>query len=301
MNKKFFLRNKITLSLFVLSLPLSMVAAVTEEVVVSNNLVNILSDLFLIIGGVVVVATIAYLYYFVFLLMQVQKESLYKEKGLEIENTVDQPSIFKRLYDWSIGMVPIEKEKDIMLDHDYDGIQELDNNLPPWWLAMFYICIVIGFAYLGYYHYYDYGLSSREAYAQEMEFAKKARERFLEGQANAVNETNVVMLTEPNALAGGESIFQASCAACHGKLGEGLVGPNLTDDYWIHGGDIKSVFKTVKHGVPQKGMIAWKTQMSPSSIHQVSSFIMTLRGTNPPNAKATQGTLYAPEEGDEGG
>src|SRR6478735_8271351 len=107
--------------------------------------------------------------------------------------------------------------------------------------------------------------------------------------ADRVDENSVKLLTAKDKLQSGEAIYQKNCVACHGKLGEGGVGPNLTDAYWLHGGDIQSVFKTIKYGVPSKGMIPWQTQLSPAQIQEVASYINTFKGTNPPNGKAPQG------------
>ena len=90
----------------------------------------------------------------------------------------------------------------------------------------------------------------------------------------------------------GELIFKSFCAACHGQKGEGTVGPNFTDEYWIHGGGIQNVFKTIKYGVPDKGMIAWAAQLKPADMQKVASYILTLKGTNPPNPKAPQGEIW---------
>ena len=115
-------------------------------------------------------------------------------------------------------------------------------------------------------------------------------------QANAVNENTVAALTDQKSLAFGQEIFISKCAACHGQKGEGTVGPNMTDEYWLHGGSIKNIFRTVYNGVPDKGMISWSNQLRPSEIQAVSSYILTLKGTNPPNPKAPQGDKYVPEK-----
>lgn len=206
------------------------------------------------------------------------------------------PDFFSRLYKRMTNVVPVEKEKDIMLDHDYDGIRELDNSLPPWWVWMFYLTIGFGFFYIGYYHFSDNAGGQLDWYEQEMEEGEKIKLAYLRAQADLVNEENVEPLVDEDALIAGEVIFKNSCAACHGQLGEGGVGPNMTDEYWIHGGDIKSIFKTVKYGVPEKGMIAWSTQMGAGDMHKVSSYILTLVGTNPPNQKEPQGEKYVPSE-----
>lgn len=107
-----------------------------------------------------------------------------------------------------------------------------------------------------------------------------------------VDENSVVVLTDAGAIAAGKGIYDGNCASCHGVAGEGLVGPNLTDAYWLHGGGIKNVFKTIKYGVPAKGMIAWQNQLNPEAIQKVSSYIVTMQGSNPANAKAPQGEIW---------
>ena len=126
----------------------------------------------------------------------------------------------------------------------------------------------------------------------EMKEAEVAVARYLANQADQVDETNVELLTDEASLAAGEAIFLGKCATCHGNLGEGGVGPNMTDEYWIHGGTIVDVFSTVKYGVPAKGMISWRDQLRPQEMQMVSSYILTLQGTDPPNQKAPEGTLF---------
>lgn len=193
--------------------------------------------------------------------------------------------------------VPIEREHEILSHHDFDGIRELDNRLPPWWVNLFILTIIWAVIYMFYYHWGGNGPSSAEEYQMEVEQAKKAEAIALAGKANAVDESNVVALTESGPLGEGELIFKNVCAACHGQLGEGLVGPNMTDEYWIHGGGIKNIFKTIKYGVPDKGMISWQSQLTPSDMQKVASYILTLQGTNPPNPKAPQGDIWKETEG----
>lgn len=188
--------------------------------------------------------------------------------------------------------VPLEREGDILMHHDYDGIRELDNSLPPWWINMFYITIVFAGIYMYYYHWGGNGPSSKQEYEQQVEKANKDKAIALARTANAVDESNVTALTEAARLAEGELVYKANCVACHGQGGEGGVGPNLTDDYWIHGGGIKNIFKTIKYGVPEKGMISWSAQLNPSDMQKVGSYILTLHGTNPANAKAPQGQIW---------
>ncbi|MCB0287914.1 MAG: c-type cytochrome [Calditrichaeota bacterium] len=187
-----------------------------------------------------------------------------------------------------------KKIKDELLDHDYDGIQELDNDLPPWWLYMFYFTIVFGFAYLLYFHVLDIGDLQAAEYQKEMQAAETMlAKNNAENQAQSPQEMTV--LTDSENLAAGKEIFMTNCMACHGANGEGGVGPNMTDAYWIHGGGIKNVFKTIKYGVPQKGMISWQSQLKPSEMQAVASYILTLQGTDPPNQKEPQGEIWKEE------
>ncbi len=188
--------------------------------------------------------------------------------------------------------VPVEEEHAILTDHNYDGIRELDNNLPLWWKYMFYLSIVCAGAYIYYYHFSGSGKLQIEEYNQEVMVAEKEVEAYMKLSANSVDENNVKRLTDSKRLESGKVLFLQNCAACHGKGGEGGVGPNLTDEYWLHGGGVKDVFKTIKYGVPQKGMISWKTQLSPGNMQEVTSYILTLKGTHPENPKEAQGEKY---------
>lgn len=187
--------------------------------------------------------------------------------------------------------VPLEKEADMLLDHDYDGIKELDNALPPWWKYGFYITIVIGIFYLLKFEVWHTGMNPTEEYNAEMATAKIETEAYLASAKENVDENTVVLL-DVTGVAAGKEIYAKTCVACHLAEGQGLVGPNLTDEYWIHGGSIKDIFKTIKYGYPDKGMQSWQSTYSPVEIQQLSSYILSLKGTNPPNPKAPQGELY---------
>lgn len=227
--------------------------------------------------------------------------------GLSIRNLVrlirNEPEVVKKaaakvpFWDKVNAVVPIEKEKDIMLDHDYDGIRELDNNLPPWWKYGFYFTILISVVYLWYYHAGGNGPSSHEEYIAEVQKGEEAKAAYLAKAANNVDE-NTVTLLDAGGIAAGQAIFEMSCAACHAKDGGGGVGPNLTDDYWLHGGSLKDIFKSVKYGWPDKGMKSWKDDFSPNQIAQLSSYIKSLKGTTPAAPKDKQGELYQEDGGD---
>ena len=188
--------------------------------------------------------------------------------------------------------VPIEEEESILLDHDYDGIKELDNNLPPWWKYGFYFTIVVAIIYLFNFHVLKTGALQGQEYINEIAQAKLEVDEFMKNSANNVDENTVKLLTEDLDMVAGKDVFMANCSACHGKLGEGTVGPNFADEYWIHGGGVKDIFKTIKYGWVEKGMKAWKEDLSPMQMAQVTSYIKSLRGSNPPNGKVPQGDLF---------
>ncbi len=222
-----------------------------------------------------------------------------KEKGIEEKAGQEDliTKFFRKVEHSLTDAVPVEREKEIEFAHEYDGIRELDNSLPPWWKYLFYVSIVFAVVYLYRYHVAGSAPLSAEEYKQEMATAELERMAYLEEASNLVNETSVVALTASSELESGRKVYTNLCVPCHGSLGEGkaTLGPNLTDDYWIHGGSIKDIFKTVKYGVQGKAMISWQDQLSPRQMQEVSSYILTLQGTNPPNAKEPEGEKYVPE------
>jgi len=189
---------------------------------------------------------------------------------------------------------PIEEEYKIDTGHSYDGIRELDNIIPPWFTTAFLLTILFGVGYLYRYHIAKSAPMQIEEYQNAVAVAELQHDEYLKKQANAVDENSVTLMTGAD-LEAGKKTFVTICAACHKADGGGLVGPNLTDDYWIHGGALKDLFKTVKYGYPEKGMISWKDQLSPVQIAQVVNYVLTLKGTNPPDAKEKQGELYVPQ------
>jgi cytochrome c oxidase cbb3-type subunit 3 len=180
----------------------------------------------------------------------------------------------------------------LLLDHDYDGIQELDNKLPRWWVLMFYITIFFGLGYFVYYHVIDVGRLMETEYQAEMKRADAVK-----GAAVAAFEATVDTLkpaTDTMTLEKGKAVFTQMCAPCHRQDGGGLVGPNLCDDYWIHGSEFKDNLRTILDGVPSKGMVTWKGVLKPNEILAVASHIYTLRGTKPPNPKPPENQAPAP-------
>lgn len=165
--------------------------------------------------------------------------------------------------------------------HNHDGITELDNGMPPWLAYFFYATIAFAAVYLAHYRVFETGMTGAQEYETEMaEAALKYKDAV---------KVKIRLLTDNTALESGKQIYAQNCASCHKSLGEGGIGPNLTDEYWIHGGKIEEVFNTIRNGVPAKGMIAWKGKLSDEKMLEVASFVKSLKGTNPPNAKAPQG------------
>ena len=187
------------------------------------------------------------------------------------------------------------KAKDVLMDHEYDGIKEYDNPLPPWWLYMFYITIVIGVVYLVYYHVLGMGNLPIAEYNKEMASAKKAVAASSSGTGASSMGGEIKALTDEGSLKAGKEIYTKNCVPCHGESGEGKIGPNFSDNYWIHGdGKIAGVVKIISEGVPAKGMLTWSTMLSPQQILQVGSYVLTFQGTTPPNPKAPEGKEVTP-------
>ncbi|HVI48011.1 MAG TPA: cbb3-type cytochrome c oxidase N-terminal domain-containing protein [Chitinophaga sp.] len=180
-----------------------------------------------------------------------------------------------------------ETEED--MGHDFDGIHELNNPTPPWWKWGFIFSVCFGVVYFWRTEISQSAPNQLQELAMAEEKAAVAREEYLKNAANNIDENNVKLLEDPNDLAAGQKLFVSSCAPCHGPQGQGVVGPNLTDDYWLHGGKINEVFKTIKYGVPDKGMKSWQEDFSPKQLAQLASFIKSIHGTNPPNQKDPQG------------
>ncbi len=208
-----------------------------------------------------------------------------------IERPKRLSKIFIRVKNYFIGLAPLEKEKDILMEHDFDGIKELDNRIPPWFNYLFYGSILFGVIYMLDYHVLDTGKLPAQEYREEMRQAAVQRAELIRAGA-LVNENNVTELTDTPALSDGKDIFKANCVPCHGDNAQGIIGPNLTDQYWIHGGGMKNVFKTIKYGVPAKGMLTWEGKLNPREMQEVASYVLSLQGTNPPNAKPPQGEIW---------
>lgn len=196
-------------------------------------------------------------------------------------------------WDWFNKSVSVEQEKDVQLDHNYDGIRELDNALPPWWLYGFYITIVFSGIYLWRYHVSHTAPLSYEELQNDVKKAEIELKVALAKKGDRVDENSIEYKEDASMIADGRAIFKTNCKACHSDNAGGMPnsGPNLTDKYWIHGGNIKDIFKTVRYGVVEKGMIAWGNVLSNKEIAQVATYIKSIKepvtGGQPP-----KGELY---------
>ena len=224
-------------------------------------------------------------------------ESIALAPVIEDVEIVEKETSFQKWWDNFNSFKPIKEEAQIDLGHDYDGIRELDNRLPRWWLYGFYCCIIFAGIYLWRYHVSHTGMSSKEELEAQIEQGEKDKAEYLKNAANNVDENTVKYLNNEADITAGKTIFLANCIACHGEAANGLVngnpgaGPNLTDDYWLHKGSIQDIFKTIKYGWPEKGMKSWKEDFSPTKIAQLASFIKSMHGKNTVG-KTPQGDLY---------
>ncbi|HPH84472.1 MAG TPA: cbb3-type cytochrome c oxidase N-terminal domain-containing protein [Ferruginibacter sp.] len=259
-------------------------AAVTEL----PNYGGLSSTTFWMLFSVILTEMIV-IFFMMFSISRFQQELIVKKvdvKGGPLKNWWS--NLDKKLF---TKAVPVEKEADVMLDHNYDGIRELDNALPPWWKYGFIITVVVAFVYLLNFHVMGYGKNPTQEYEAEMTKAKSDMELYASKVADKVDESNITM-ADAAGLAAAKDIYNSTCWTCHGKLGEGGAGPNLTDDYWIHKGSLNDIYLSIKHGYPDKGMQAWEKNYSPKEISNLAGYIKTMRGTNPPNGKAAQGDLF---------
>lgn len=226
------------------------------------------------------------------LLTEEQKAKLATTSNLSFKDS----SFFKKAMKFLTKSEPVENNEQLLLDHDYDGIKELDNSLPPWWVYLFYACIIFAAVYLVRFEIMG-GDNQETELRKEMEQAQIDIAEYKKTAPDLMDEKTVTLLTAPADLAAGKAIYTTNCVACHRADGGGQIGPNLTDDQWILGGGIKNVFHTITNGGRDgKGMIAWsKSGMKPKDIQLVSSYILSLKGTNPPNPKAPEGEVWVDE------
>lgn len=256
--------------------------------------------LFYLIAGllfVVALLVVVVALYVLQVLRYMAKDAAMKRARTQGVEYIEEPGWWTKLNQKLHGYVPVEKEATIIMDHSYDGIRELDNHLPPWWKWLFYGSIIWGVIYFIAYHVTDSLPLQTEEYNTEVAQAEEQVRKLKAANPEAViDENTVILTTDATALADGKETFNNICSSCHRMDGGGDIGPNLTDKYWKHGGSIGDVFKVVRDGVPNTNMVAWGGALSPEKMQNVSSYLLSLQGTNPPNAKAPEGDLYEPAE-----
>ena len=245
--------------------------------------------LFLLIAIEIMVAAVDNITYN--LMTEEQRKQLHTTNNLSYK----ERQWYKNLMQSLTKSTSIEHEAQLLLDHDYDGIKELDNNLPPWWVYLFYGCIVFAAIYLVRFEIMG-GDDQEMELIKEMAQAKIEVAEYMKTAPDMMDEKSVTLLTDAASLAEGKEIFTSNCAACHRADGGGQIGPNLTDDQWILGGGIKILFHTITNGGRDgKGMIAWKGTLKPKEIQKVSSYIISLEGSNPKDPKASEGEVWVDE------
>jgi cytochrome c oxidase cbb3-type subunit III len=246
-----------------------------------------------------VMITVIFLELFVVLALLINIKFMLKKEQEKIAVPVAEEVKKTQLSWWDRfnKLRPVTEEAELDLGHEYDGIRELNNRLPPWWLYGFYGTIIFAGIYLWRFQVSHNGPSSKEEYDRSVVSAELKLKEYLKSKGESVDENTVTLLTNADDIAAGKALFTdpAKCPACHTAEGGGnAVGPNLTDDYWVYGGGVKDIFKTIKYGT-NKGMRSWKDDLSAKQIAQLTSYIKSLRGTKPPNPKEPQGELYKEE------
>jgi len=247
---------------------------------------------FVFVTALLVVAVALYMLQVLNFLARREQETRAAAQGVTYQ---PGPGLWARFWQSINAFVPVEREATVQLDHEYDGIRELDNHLPPWWKWLLYGTIAWGAVYMVVYHVTDtFPLPSQE-YKNELAYAAEALQaRRASSPVADIDENNVPFLTDAALLADGKKTFLGTCASCHRPDGGGDIGPNLTDEFWKSGGTLNDIYKVIKHGVTGTNMIAWGTSMSPQAMANVANYVLTLQGTSPANPKKPEGDRVAP-------
>lgn len=282
---KIILKNLLfSLIFFILSPMFVTVYAQSESGGIGEGYYNFIILLFVLL--VVVVFSLLFLFG--------MKETTVEEKEIQLKTAKIPNKHLQKIKQFLTRSTPIEKETEILLEHEYDGIRELNNRIPPWFNYLFVATIIFAVIYFFDYEIFKSSPSQIQEYNMEIQAASLQKDELLK-TGTLLDENTVTVLNDVASLNKGKEIFTTNCVACHRPDAGGLVGPNLTDDYWINGGGIKNIFRTITNGVPEKGMISWKSQLNPKQIQEVSSYIISLHGTNPVNPKPPEGEKYSGE------
>jgi cytochrome c oxidase cbb3-type subunit 3 len=251
-----------------------------------------------LVSGLVLIAVALVLIVavYTFYILNLLTEHAKKENAVKLGVVyTPSPGLWQRFSQKMNASVPVEQEKNIELEHSYDGIKELDNHLPPWWKWLFYGTIGWAVVYVIVFHLANTLPLSKEEYQNEIAQAEEQARKLQAAQPQAsIDENSLQYIPDQAILEKGKAVFNNNpCSSCHrGDGGGNTIGPNLTDEYWIHGGDIKNIFNTIKNGAVDKGMPAWGKAMSPQDVRDVAFYIISLQGTNPPDGKAPQGEIH---------
>jgi len=245
--------------------------------------------LFLLVAVEITISAVDNVTYY--LLSEEEKQQLIASE----EQSMTERAWYKKIMQMLTKSKPMALEGELLLDHDYDGIKELDNDLPPWWKYLFIGSVIFAAIYLVRFEILD-GDNPEMELQKEMAEAKIALEEYKKTAPDLMDVDKVTLLTDASDLAKGKAIFTTNCVACHKADGGGQIGPNLTDKHWILGGGIKNVFRTLTEGGRAgKGMISWKSILKPTEIQQVGSYVLSLQGTNPADGKPPEGEIWKDE------
>ncbi len=280
------------LALFILQSPANAQSQMGQDEIVLISIIGIL--------GAIVLMLLLVAFYIVKVMNLIVRDN----EATELAAAGLEPTVEEEKVGWWARMIEkfnfantIEEEEEILLDHNYDGIKELNNHLPPWWTNLFYLTIAFSVVYVLVYHVFNVMPLQEEEYNLAMADAAEQMDlRLASAEEDFVDETTVEFINTSEAMTEGATLYTRNCVVCHGVSGEGSIGPNLTDQYYIHGGDIRDIFTVIKYGVQEKGMIPWQTSLTPSQMQNVASYIYTLEGTNPANAKDPEGQMYTRDE-----
>lgn len=288
------MKNKQSI-LLLLILPFSSLnaqEAVQPDLFTSTPIGGMHPAMFYTLFGVLLLEILVVLWLCLLILRMLSKAEVKSVGNVETAKVaLNEPAAWQKFISRKIlGVKPVESDSDVMLDHEYDGIRELDNDLPPWWKYGFYMTIISAVVYLIGFHLTGSFKLSEEEYLAEIETAEIAIAEYKANQAINIDESNAAFLDDDSKIAEGKILFEKTCATCHLASGGGQIGPNLTDEYWLYGNKPGDLFRTVSDGT-SKGMSPWKSTYNPVQIQNIISYVRTLQGTKPENAKKPEGEL----------
>lgn len=281
------MKNRISLTILGAFATLGVFAQGTTAAASGGLSTPLLWIIYLVVGLLLLIT------YVLYLISRELKRYVTGESQTEEAKMWDNRSSWEKIFQ----IKPVGTDKDTLIDEPHDGIYELDNPPPPWFMFLFYGCVVFAIVYVGRFMVTDYGYTQEDEYVAEMQAAETKLVANVSEEDLNIDESNVVALTDAASITAGKKLYIQNCKVCHADGGKGLTGPNLTDEYWKHGGGAVNIFKTIKYGVIEKGMASWKETLNPKKMQEVTSYILSLQGTNPVDGKAPEGEKWVePEE-----